>query len=186
MTVSKVELVYHKNPSLNNMKHSKIVTNISQKLHITNSEFIVIFVLSIGLIIGFIYKIALKEVVKYPVATISNEALLITLDSLADIHQTSFVGSNIENEPVKELAKLDTVVKKESWQQPKKSDFKGIVNINTASKTQLMQLYRIGEKTAEKIIEFRTKTPFAVKKDIMKVPGIGEKTFERIKDNITV
>jgi competence ComEA-like helix-hairpin-helix protein len=142
--------------------------------------------LAFGLTVGIIYQTFLQKIVKYPVQTVNNESLLIILDSLSEVHQTSFVGSNIENEPVEELAKLDTVVRKEFWQQPKKSDFKGVVNINTASKTQLMQLYRIGEKTAEKIIEFRAKTPFTVKEDIMKVPGIGEKTFERIRDNITV
>ena len=168
------------------MRHSKFVKDIAHKLKITNSEFVIIFTLSIGLIIGAIYKIALKEVISYPIASIQTEELLVKLDSLAEIHKTTFVGSNIDNEPIAELTKLDTVVKKETWQKPKKSDFKGVVNINTASKTQLMQLYRIGEKTAEKIIEHRTKTPFTVKEDIMKVKGIGEKTFEKIKDNISV
>jgi len=168
------------------MKHSRIVNKIAQKLKITNTEFIVIFTLAIGLIIGVVYKIALREIISYPVASIQNEELLVKLDSLAEIHQTSFVGSNIENEPIPELAAKDTIVKKESWQRPKKSEFTGVVNINTASKSQLMQLYRIGEAMADRIIEHRTKTPFTVKEDIMKVRGIGEKTFERIKDNITV
>jgi competence ComEA-like helix-hairpin-helix protein len=168
------------------LKHSKIVNDLAQKLKITNSEFVVILTLSFGLVVGTVYKVVLKEVISYPIASVSDDALLVALDSLAEIHLTTFVGSNIENEPVPELAKADTVVKKETWQQPKKSDFKGVININTASKSQLMQLYRIGEKTAEKIIEHRTKTPFTVKEDIMKVKGIGEKTFERIKDNITV
>jgi len=168
------------------MKNSKIINNIAQKLKITNTEFIVIFTLAVGLVVGGIYKIALKEIIPYPIASVNNDALLVSLDSLAEVHKTTFVGSNIDNEPVPELAVKDTVVKKEFSQQPKKSEFKGIVNINTASKSQLMQLYRIGEKTAEKIIEHRTKTPFTVKEDIMKVKGIGEKTFEVIKDNITV
>lgn len=62
-----------------------------------------------------------------------------------------------------------------------------MVNINTGSVPELSILPGIGEKTAEKIIEYRTKYGrFEVIEDILKVPGIGDKTFEDIKDNITV
>lgn len=61
------------------------------------------------------------------------------------------------------------------------------VNINTGSIPELSMLPGIGEKTAEKIIEYRTKYgSFEVIEDILKVPGIGSKTFEEIKNNITV
>ena len=165
------------------MKNNKIINNLSKKISVTNTEFIVIFTFAIGLVIGVVYKIALKEIIHYPVLIANNDAFLLTLDSIAEVHKTTFVGSNIENEPVAELAAKDTIVKKI---KVKKTDFKGVININTASKTQLMQLYRIGEKSADKIIEYRTKKPFTSKEDIMKVKGIGEKTFEKIKDNIAV
>lgn len=62
-----------------------------------------------------------------------------------------------------------------------------VVNINTGSVPELSLLSGIGEKTAEKIIEYRIKYGnFEVIEDIMKVPGIGDKTFEEIKNNITV
>ena len=168
------------------MKNSRLVNKLAEKLSITNTEFIVIFTLIIGLGCGMIYKMTLKEIMHYPIASVKNDALLVTLDSIAEIHKTTFIGSNIDNEPVEELAKADTVAPRELAQRIKKADFKGVVNINTASKSQLMQLYRIGEKNAEKIIEHRTQNPFTKKEDIMKVSGIGEKTFEKIKDNITV
>ncbi len=61
------------------------------------------------------------------------------------------------------------------------------VNINTGSVPELSILPGIGEKTAEKIIEYRTKYGnFEVIEDIMKVPGIGSLTYEDIKNNITV
>jgi len=62
----------------------------------------------------------------------------------------------------------------------------GLININTADAAELMKLKGIGEKTAEKIIEYRTQTPFEKPEDIMNVKGIGEKKFEDIKDYICV
>jgi competence protein ComEA len=62
-----------------------------------------------------------------------------------------------------------------------------MVNINTASKRELMLLPRIGPKTAEKIIAYRDSNgSFQTKEEIMKVKGIGEKTFEKLKEMIVV
>lgn len=60
----------------------------------------------------------------------------------------------------------------------------GLININTADAAELMKLKGVGEKTAEKIIEYRAQTPFEKPEDIMNVKGIGEKKFEDIKDHI--
>lgn len=61
------------------------------------------------------------------------------------------------------------------------------VNINTASLTELQELPRIGEKVAQRIIDFRKANgKFKRIEDIMKVQGIGEKVFQQIKDRITV
>ncbi len=63
----------------------------------------------------------------------------------------------------------------------------GPVNINTATRSQLTKLPRIGKVTAEKIIEYReTNGAFQSVEEIIKVPGIGQKTYDAIKDNITV
>lgn len=62
----------------------------------------------------------------------------------------------------------------------------GLININTADAAELMKLKGVGEKTAEKIIEYRVQTPFEKPEDIMNVKGIGEKKFEDIKDHICV
>ena len=61
-----------------------------------------------------------------------------------------------------------------------------MVNINTANEEELMKLKGVGEKTAEKIIEYREQCPFESIEDIMNVSGIGEKKFEDIKDMICV
>jgi len=62
-----------------------------------------------------------------------------------------------------------------------------LININTASQTELDTLPGIGPTTARKIIEYREANgPFVNVQDIINVSGIGQVTFERIKDMITV
>ncbi len=64
---------------------------------------------------------------------------------------------------------------------------KVIVNINTASKEELMTLPGIGESRAESIISYREKHGrFATIEDIMNISGIKEAAFNKIKDYIRV
>ncbi len=52
------------------------------------------------------------------------------------------------------------------------------ININTATKKQLITLPYIGEVKAEAIVSYRQKNgPFKTVQDIQNVPGIGEKSF---------
>jgi competence protein ComEA len=62
----------------------------------------------------------------------------------------------------------------------------GKVNINTAGKAQLVTLQNVGDKIADRIIEYRKAHPFKVPEDIMKVKGIGQKVFDTNKDRIIV
>jgi competence protein ComEA len=62
-----------------------------------------------------------------------------------------------------------------------------LININTATKEQLMDLPRIGDAMSQRIIDYREKMgAFKDIKDITNVSGIGPKMFENIKDKITV
>lgn len=60
------------------------------------------------------------------------------------------------------------------------------ININTASAAELTQLKGIGTKYAERIVEYREKSPFKNPEEITNVPGIGMKTYEQNKDSIVV
>ena len=66
-------------------------------------------------------------------------------------------------------------------------DKAGLININTAGAEGLKKLPRIGEKMAQRIIEYRQKNgKFKRITDIMKVKGIGEKTFKGFEKMITI
>lgn len=57
----------------------------------------------------------------------------------------------------------------------------GVVNINQASAEQLMFLPRVGESKAQRIIEYRTKTPFKSVNELARVKGIGLKSLRYLK-----
>ena len=63
----------------------------------------------------------------------------------------------------------------------------GLININSASATELETLSGIGEVLAATIVEYRDQNgPFASVDDLMDVSGIGPATLEEIRDQVTV
>lgn len=82
--------------------------------------------------------------------------------------------------------KNDACIEDKNIENVEDSEKNELININTASKEMLITLSGIGEKTADKIIEYREKNPFNTIDDIKNVSGIGESLYEKIKDFITV
>jgi len=63
----------------------------------------------------------------------------------------------------------------------------GLVNINTASESDLEQLPGIGHVLAARIVDYRTSNgPFQEPADIQQVRGIGPASFESLKTCIVV
>ena len=60
------------------------------------------------------------------------------------------------------------------------------VNINTASKEELMSLNGIGQQTADNIIEYRETMRFNDIEDLLNVTGVGKSKYENIKEDICV
>ena len=61
------------------------------------------------------------------------------------------------------------------------------INLNTATKEQLMTLPGIGEAKADAIIRYRTETGlFASTEDVMNISGIKNSVYEKIRDQVTV
>lgn len=59
------------------------------------------------------------------------------------------------------------------------------ININSADLSELTKIPGVGEKTAQKILDYRANNSFSSIEDIKNVPGIGDKKFESMKDYIS-
>lgn len=59
------------------------------------------------------------------------------------------------------------------------------ININSADLSELTKIPGVGEKTAQKILDYRANNSFSSIEDVKNVPGIGDKKFESMKDYIS-
>lgn len=92
--------------------------------------------------------------------------------------------SNCVNNVVSEIVSSD---KDTSFENDIKQENNKLVNINSASKEELMTVSGIGESKADNIIEYRTANgSFKSIEEIKNVNGIGDSLYEKIKDSITI
>jgi competence protein ComEA len=62
----------------------------------------------------------------------------------------------------------------------------GVVNVNTATATELAYLPGVGPSTAEKIVKARSNKPFTREDGITRIKGIGRKTYAKMRPYITL
>lgn len=102
------------------------------------------------------------------------------LDS-ADLNQIN------QSEKLRDEMSIYVPAKGEIIETESETSSSHIVNINKASKDELMTLNGIGAKKAETIINYREENGlFEKKEDLMNIPGIGQKTFENLENDIEI
>lgn len=116
---------------------------------------------------------------------ISNEMVIIIytkdevknsniVDTVIKVVEKECVCPNIQNDGC-----LNTEIKRNIGES-------NLVNINTATQSQLEELPGIGSSKAKAIIEYREKNgKFETIEDLQKVEGIGIKMYEAVKEYIT-
>jgi len=62
----------------------------------------------------------------------------------------------------------------------------GVVNINTASVSELTLLPGVGKAKAEQIVQYRQAKPFASVDDLKNIPGLGQKRIEAMRSHVTL
>ncbi len=94
----------------------------------------------------------------------------------ADLTKINLARFLVDGEQIKVFAQGENDIKEQE-----------IVNINIATKEQLMTLPNIGQVTAQTIIEYREANGnFTTKEQLKDVPRIGDKTYEKLEPYITV
>lgn len=154
--------------------------NINQKLGLSPTEFkLILFVC-----FSFIFGLALNLLFN-----VSTKSKLLEFDY--SFQDSIFLSANDKNAEEITESSYSNVVSKQEVLDFNEVKFKNIskkilpteksIELNSATKSELMNLPGIGEKTAEAIIVMREKNgKFRKLEEIKKVKGIGDKKFEKI------
>ena len=73
------------------------------------------------------------------------------------------------------------------YAEPGRTEEDGRININKASAEELVELPRVGQAVAKRIVVFREENgPFKKVEDLKLVRGIGDKVFDQIRPSICI
>ena len=163
-------------------------------------KFSVLAILSFSILIGsFVLFWQMQKQNEPKVASGSNEELMSEVESLnnkIDSLSKALEGAKTTEEQTV-VTEVDTTTYKEErvagvssanqGSQPSQNSVPGLVNINTASASQLDSLPGIGPAYAQRIIDYRNANGgFKSLEEIQNIKGIGPKTFEKLKNLIAI
>lgn len=132
------------------------------------------------------FKVDIKGAVMFPgIYEVEENMLLIDLINLAGGLRSDADVRNINLVSIIEPNQM--IVIPEKTKDNSNAPLENLININTATKEELMILPGIGEVKAQKIIDYRMKNGSFVSIDeLKKVSGISEEVFNKIKELVRV
>lgn len=159
--------------------------NLSKKLNLTKTELKILGFLLLTLILGVSIKLIFGI----------NEKSELTVYNYEKMDSVFFnIEQNVDNNS--EIINKNVDYKQEVFDfnnrsfnkiYTKRLPAEKSINLNKATKQELMNLPGIGEKTAESIIALRNKlNGFKKPEDLLKVKGIGSKKLDNIKKYIYI
>jgi competence protein ComEA len=81
---------------------------------------------------------------------------------------------------------LGAAVEAEAAGKKQEIRLSGVVNLNQATAKELATLPGVGEKTANRIVAYRQKSPFKRPEELVKVKGFGKQSFDKLKPYLTI
>lgn len=146
-----------------------LIDKLNPKNFFTREEITILLFLLLFSVIGIIAKkfhtILQEQEIKSQFENTYIDSILVAV----------FRDEKIDKNEITIIPKRENVLKKKS------------IDLNKASLEELKKLPGIGERTAQKIIEYRQKKGgFKRIEEVMNVERVGLKTFEKIKDYLII
>jgi len=93
-----------------------------------------------------------------------------------------FISLNNENPSINNQTQIVNISEKQDQQEKNEN----LINLNTATKEELLSLPGIGEKIADDILKYRQNNKFISIYDLKKIKYIGEVKFNNLIDLVVI
>ena len=162
-----------------------LLDRFNQRLGFTRSESLVVLFLAGSLLLGGAMKITgvltQGETERFDYTKSDEE--FATKSAFANVRDSTDLQTGLHDS-----SKAKRAAQSKPWTPSKfKAPPETRINLNTASKQELMRLPGVGEVMAERILLYREENgTFGTIEELQEVKGIGKKKFERLAPYLTV